>query len=101
MTQILTTEEIESFVINRTGSLDDMIRDVEAAVLAKLACGQELIPNSPGFIAAYTEVCKDKAPDHNGIGLAYFSAGWRAKQAQITSGQDPVAIRPFPKKGAP
>jgi hypothetical protein len=70
------------------------LRQRIAELEAQLASGQEPTPNSPEFIAAYMGFCKDKAPDHNEIGLAYFGAGWRAKASQpIASGQEPVGER--------
>jgi hypothetical protein len=34
-----------------------------------------------GMTAAYMDFCRDRAPDHNEVGFAYFKAAWEARAA--------------------
>lgn len=53
----------------------------------------ELTDEREAMTAAYMAFCKDRAPDHNEVGFAYFKAAWEGRAAlttqQATQGAEP------------
>lgn len=45
------------------------------------------------FIDAYMAFCKDRAPDYNEVGLAYFRAAWEASRKQMAEEAAAVCMR--------